>query len=241
MLIKTKGIVTRALKYRESSVIVDVYTEAKGMRSYIIGGVRKKNARISASLLQPMSLLDLVAYDRDDGKLTRIKELKPDVIFQKIPFEVVRGSVGLFMIELVQKTIKGAEENKPLFDFLHQSFVLLDQTADSYSNLHLFFALELTRFLGFVPDGQFTEETPYFDLREGLFQPARPEHPDFLRPDLSEPFDFFLQSDLAHQHTLSLDRVTRQQLLQKIIQYYRLHIEGMPELNSPKVLGETWG
>ena len=112
MLIKTKGIIFQTRKYSETSIIADVYTEEKGFRKYIISGVRKKNAKVSASLLQVMSIVDLVVYERPDRDLTRIKEIKPAYLYRSIPFEVRKGAVGLFMIEVARKTIREVEENK---------------------------------------------------------------------------------------------------------------------------------
>ncbi|MBK9016857.1 MAG: recombination protein O N-terminal domain-containing protein [Saprospiraceae bacterium] len=59
MLIKTRGIVFKAKKYSETSVIVDVFTEEKGLRSYIVSGVRSKRPTVSAGLLQPMTPVEL--------------------------------------------------------------------------------------------------------------------------------------------------------------------------------------
>ncbi|MEL6276480.1 MAG: recombination protein O N-terminal domain-containing protein, partial [Bacteroidota bacterium] len=55
MLITTRAIIFRATKYQESSLILDAYTELKGLRKYIISGVRKAKARTPASLLQVMN------------------------------------------------------------------------------------------------------------------------------------------------------------------------------------------
>ena len=103
MLIKTRGIVFKSLKYSESSLILDVYTEAKGLKKYLVSGVRKKNAKTSAGLLQLMSLVDLVAYQREDKDLTRIKEVKPAYVYQDLPFNIIKGAIGLYMLEVAQK------------------------------------------------------------------------------------------------------------------------------------------
>ena len=60
------------------------------------------------------------------------------------------------------------EENQALFDFLFESFRQLDSTEHSVANFHISFMLELTGFLGFMPGGSYSEETPCFDLAEGV-------------------------------------------------------------------------
>ena len=41
MLIKTRGLIFRATKYGDTSLILEVFTEAKGIRKYIVSGVSK--------------------------------------------------------------------------------------------------------------------------------------------------------------------------------------------------------
>ena len=117
MLIKTRGIVFRAVKYSETSFILDIYTEEKGLRTYIVSGVRQKNARVKPSLLQLMTLVEMVVYHRDDKSMTRIKEIKAAHIYHSIPFDIRKGAIGMFMIEVARKTIRESEENRALFQF----------------------------------------------------------------------------------------------------------------------------
>ena len=65
MLIKTRGIIFKALKYSETSLILDIYTEEKGLRNYIISGVRNKKSKLKTGLLQPTMLVEMVAYEKN--------------------------------------------------------------------------------------------------------------------------------------------------------------------------------
>jgi DNA repair protein RecO (recombination protein O) len=181
MLIKTRGIVFRSIKYSETSIIADIYTEEKGMRSYLINGVRSKRAKIKASLLQVMSIVDMVAYDKNEKGLNRIKEMRSAYTYQHLPFDIRRSAVGLFIAEIARKTIREPEENERLFNFLFQSFHFLDTTENAIANVHLWFLLRLSAFLGFMPGGQWTEKTPFFDLEEGIFETSPTSHVYFLK------------------------------------------------------------
>ena len=107
-------------------MITDIYTEERGMRSYIISGVRSRKAKVKASLLQVMSLVDMVAYDRHEQGLNRVRQLQAAHVYRSVPFDVKKGAVGLFMAEMARKTIREPEENKRLFDFLYRAFRFLD-------------------------------------------------------------------------------------------------------------------
>ena len=73
MLLETRALILRAVKYGDSSLILETYTEAKGIRKYIVGGVRKARSRTPASLVQPMNLVDIIAYEREGKDMTRLK------------------------------------------------------------------------------------------------------------------------------------------------------------------------
>lgn len=240
MLLKTRGIVFRAIKYSETSLIVDIYTEARGLRKYIISGVRKAKSSVSAGLFQVMSLVDIVAYERDGKDLNRLKEIRPAYIFTSIPFDLRKGTVGLFMAEIARKTIRESEENQGLFDFFFHTFQYLDQTPHSVANFHLQFMLELTTFLGFVPGEAFSPETPYFDLQEGVFVAEAGSHPHFMEPRLAEILHRLLDANLENCHEIKIGREERRKLLQNLLDYYRLHLEGFPEINAHLILQEIF-
>ena len=140
MLLKTRGIVFRSLKYGETSVIADIFTEEKGLHTFIGGSVRTAKARMSYSLFQPMTIVDAVAYFRDEpNALNRLKELRADEVFQAIPFDIRRGAVALFMAEICRKSIQESEENRDLFQLLLDYLRWLDTTPQPIANLHLHF------------------------------------------------------------------------------------------------------
>ena len=239
MLLKTRGIIFRSIKYSETSIITDIFTEEKGLRTYIISGVRKKNARVSASLLQVMSLVDLVVYHRDDKDMTRIKEIKAAHIYQSLPFNMAKSAVGQFMLELTRRAIREPEENKPLFDFIFESFQFLDETELPISNLHLYYMLRLSGFLGFMPEDNFSKNYPFFNLQEGIFVEKKEAEGYFLEKELSQLVHEFLVIDLKEIHEIKIPRDTRKLLLRQLIIFYRLQIENFPELNSHAILEQV--
>ncbi len=241
MLIKTRAIIFRAIKYGESSLILEVYTEERGIRKYIVSGVRKARSRTPASLVQPMNLVDIVAYEREGKDLNRLKEVRPAHIYTRIPFDVYRGTIGLFLLEVARNAIREIEDNHALFDFLFDSFVFLDTTDGPLGNIHLHFLLELTSYLGCLPSGSYSEETPYFDLREGCFVPSFPGHRDYLDAPRAALMFHLLHADRAELEEIKISRGERLGLLNDLIIFYRHHIEGLKEINSLKVLREVMG
>ena len=119
-LYKSKGIVLRTVKYAETSLIVSIYTELFGLQSYLVNGVRtsSKKGPGRANLFQPAAILDMVIYHQDSKNLQRIREFKWGHLYQNLFSDVIRHSVGLFMIEILQKCIRQPEPHPELFHFI---------------------------------------------------------------------------------------------------------------------------
>lgn len=240
MLIKTKGIVLRTVKYSETSLICDVYTEKLGLQTYIISGVRKKNAKIGASLLQVMSLLDIVAYHRENKEMHRTKEIKPAFVYSEIPFQLQKSAVGVFIAELLQKTVKEAPPNSALFEFIWNTYMYLDLTKDSVANLHLIFMVQLAEYLGFMPGGTYEKEKSYFDLKEGIFTVEEPLHTYSLSHHQSDLLQKLSDLPITESHNIQLTRYNRQKLLNRLIEFYQYHIDDFQTLNSHEIFKEVF-
>lgn len=189
-----------------------------------------------------MTLLDLVVYHQDHKDLNRTKEIKPAYLYQAVPFDVHRRAVGVFMTELLRKTVSEAEHNPELFLFLYQSFIQLDTMDKAYvPNMHLHFMVHLSRFLGFMPGGICDEATPFFDLREGTFTAIEPELLYCVENDCAAMLHQLITTPLHDIQDIKMSGPLRQNLLDKLILFYRYHVENMRELNAHLVLREVLG
>lgn len=235
MLQKTHGIVFRTIKFSETSVVSKIYTEKLGLQSYIINGVRSSKSKIKASLLQSLSLLDMEVYHREHRNLNRIKEIQAAVVFKSIPFHLLKGSVGLFMIEVLGKSIHEEETNEPLFHFIFEKIKFLDELERVPAAFLVEFLVQLSVYLGFQPQGSYSEETPYFSLQEGMFIGTGNGHPNTLDANTSQQLSAFLQHKTAELTTSS-----RKLLLEAMLQYYQLHVPNFSRPKSLKVLEEVF-
>lgn len=230
---KSRALVCRTMKYGESSIIADLYTRERGMRSFIINGVRIKKGRSTASYYQLMTILDVVAYDRTDGKLARLKEVQLAYHYLQLPYDVVRSSIGTFMLEVSRQCLISGEEHEVLFDFLLDQYLYIDHTEAALANVPLSFLLRLSVYLGFAPDSSYSDGE-YFDLMEGRFTTS-PISAYYLEPPLAQLIHLLLYHEPADVEISARDRAT---LLKSLIDYYRLHIESFKPLKSLPILKE---
>ena len=241
MIQESNGIVFRSNAYSETSLIVDIYTEDFGLVSCIVSGVRRQKARMHANVFQIMSLLEFIYYDKPGAKsLCRIKEAKPSFIYQKIPFTIARLAIGQFMIEVLQKSIKERETNKDLYDFITDSFVSLDSIEESnLPYFHLCFLIELSRFLGFYPDNNWSEKNKFFDPLAGRFTYDLSTGKHTINETESQIISYLL-SKVSVKRKINLRKQERLILLNHILFFYRLHVERFPDIKSFDILKQIF-
>jgi DNA repair protein RecO (recombination protein O) len=240
MLHKTRGIVFRVSDYKETSVVAHIYTELFGLQGFLINSVRKKNARIKQNVLHPLSLVDLVIYHNERKGLHRAADVRSNPILQNIPGNIYKTSITLFLDEVLCKAVKEEEANQQLFDFLFHGIQILDMHAHASSCFHLNFLIQLSRYLGFYPMENYSEENSVFNLQEGAFQSSVPLHPFYIEGTLSALFYQLIKTSVDFSSEVKMQAEEKRMLIEKIIQYYSLHISAFGEIKSHKVLEEIW-
>jgi DNA repair protein RecO (recombination protein O) len=239
MLHKTRGIVFKTTDYGESSVIVQVFTEKFGLQSYIVNGARKPKAKIARNMLQPLHLLDMVVYHKNTGNVQRIKELKNLPQLLTIPYDVIKSSLAIFLNEVLYKALKQQAADESSFDFVFSAIEWLDHQTEGLANFHLLFLIQLTRYLGFYPDRYLAGEADYFDLKNGVFSRYKPDSVLYLSPPYTQKFTMLLQCSFENMAQLKLNNDDRRYLVQKLLEYYALHVEGFGNVRSHEVLEEV--
>jgi DNA repair protein RecO (recombination protein O) len=127
MLKKTAGIVLNSIKFKETSIIVKIFTRELGLKSYLVNGVRTQSKTNKIAHYQPLTILDLIVYEKINTGLNRIAEARLLRNHQLISFEFTRIGIALFVTEVISKSIYENYQNESLFDFLENSIVNLSE------------------------------------------------------------------------------------------------------------------
>lgn len=239
MLQRTRGIALKLTNYSENSVVAQIYTEHLGLQSYLINGARKPKAKIHINLLQPLHLLDMVVYVKDNGSLQRIKEAQPAPALQQIPLDITKSAIAMFLNEVLYKVLKHQSPDPQLFHFIQQSILWLDQTTSPIQNFHLCFLMKLSRFLGYTPTTS-PEIKPFFDLSEGVFTNQPPAHTYLLQAPHTAIFHAILISNYDDCQHIKMEHADRKYLLQQTINFFKLHTENFGKVNSLIILEEIF-
>ncbi len=235
----------RTVKYGETSIISTLYTELFGIQSYIVKGVRQvsKKSQGKSSYFQPGAILQLEAYHNELKNLQFIKDFQWDYLYEQVFFDVVKNAVAVYMIELLQHSLKQPEANPELFYLITDSLKQLDKGDNALAaNLPLYFILHLASESGFQLHGSYSKQTPVLDLQEGQFVNEIPNHPHYISGETAavvhkiNSINFY--EDLS---SIPLTRYTRRPLLEGLQQYLALHIPDFGEMRSLAVLQEVLG
>jgi DNA repair protein RecO (recombination protein O) len=186
MLAATKGIILHSIKYGENAVIINIYTRESGRQACFLNISRGKKAKTKTGILQPLFLVDLVAYQKDTREVQRIKEIKNHPVYQNIPFDVTKSAQAIFLAEMLSKTLREQESAPEMFDFMQNSLLFFDLAENGVANFHLWFLFRLTEYLGFFPETKKTGFESWFDMRKGAVVPFEPPHPFFFHKEATE-------------------------------------------------------
>jgi DNA repair protein RecO (recombination protein O) len=219
MLHKTRGIVLRFTRYAETSIIVTIFTDAFGLQSYIVNGVRSKSGKPKIALYQPLTLLNLVVYHRPNANLERIKEIQVLHPYQSLTADVRKSAIAMFLTELLNKTVKDESHAAELFDFLSTSLIAIDGLASNFENAHLIFMVKLSRYLGFGP--QFANE-----ILGGRITDEETEKilSVLIALNFGDP--------------LPMTNLQRRTILDLLLKFYADHLENFGEIRSVQILRE---
>lgn len=236
MLDKTEGIVLKTTKYSESSIITNIFTKKYGLLSFIVQGVRSSGNKQKGNLIQPLNILTLEIYLKEQRNLNRIKEYSASYIYKYLHLDFSKQSVAVFCLELISKCLKEHEVNERLYNYLTLFLTELDKETESIENKPLFFLLETASILGFEPSLHNILHGTYFNLETGRFE-------DTLASlnVLDKEETIMLKKLMAvyfEKNELKLSSLERKILLDKMLLYFRWHIADFPELKSPQILSE---
>jgi DNA repair protein RecO (recombination protein O) len=238
VLHKTRGIVLKTINHGDTSVICQVFTEKFGLQSYIIHGAKKSKAKIHINVLQPLHLLDMVVYHKNNGNIQRVSEVRQSPLFHSIPYELEKSAMALYLTEVLFKCLKQQSPDEYLFEYVFSAVSWLDSSEKAPPNFHLYFLLRLSKFLGFYPAFPKANQH-FFDLLDGVFCSHAPHHHLVLQEPHTSQWAALLAGSFETLSTIHIPLADRRILLKYVTDFYRLHIENFGEIKSHLVLEEV--
>ena len=233
------GVVLQSIRYGDSSLIVKVYTQNTGLQSYMVRGVNGRASKNRVAFFQPMTFLRFMPSGHPrQNTLGYLKDPELAYAYQSIPVVMNKSAILMYLSELLSHTLTQQERNEALYNFVFQSVVWLDLVESGYANFPLYFTLELSRFLGFYPQSDYKADT-YFDMMEGHFVASLPVHPYYMDKEQSMVLAQLMNLGIDEMASVPMSGLQRNDLLDRILTFMRLHAPVLKGLRSHEVLKEV--
>lgn len=239
MFEKTRAIVLQSLKYSDNSTITTFYTEKLGRLTALIRHSKGKKALSRRGILQPLFLLTINIQYKRNRDIQQCKEIVNSPVFSEIPFDINKSSISMFIAEFLSKTLKEEESNEQLFEYISNSIQILDKSVEGYSNFHILFLIQLTKFLGFQPTQNHNEINIYFNLVKGKFS-SNYSKGESLDSETSLKLNKLLSQKMVEIRPVGLSREQRNNLLDSMVRYYQFHLPNIGTIKSIGVLKELY-
>lgn len=230
MLIATKGIVFKTVKFQETSLIVKMLTSTHGVQTFMVKGVRSVKANGKAAMFQSGMMLDMIMYYQENKSFKTLKEYRAAHVYETALYDIKKSSVLIFLIEMLEQCVQEENEEEQLFEFISQSLISFDQNAFN-PDFHIHFLMELMKHQGIYPHGEYSENKTIFNIKDGEFIHDTAHHPFVLNQA-----DSYLFGQLLADENIELNRMERKQALSLILKYYNYHSETYRGVKSLSVL-----
>lgn len=229
MHFSSRAIVLNSLKYGDTSLITKLYTQSKGIISVISSISKSKRKNKSHHLLQPLTVLNVTCSNNKNQSLMRLKEVE---LYKEFSFseDIIKGTIKIFIAELLTKLLKEEEANIDMFGFLESQCFELQKT-NEIGPFSIQFLCELTRPLGIEP--HLEEKLKYFDMLNACFV----NHSQGLIALNERETAIFNQS---FSDPSTLNRKERRMAIGLLLDYYRHQFSMDLKLKSLAVIDEVF-
>ena len=155
MLASTRAVVIHSFAYSDSSIILKAYTEKFGYTSYLLKGYKKRKK--NKVLLHPLGLIEISADHKNVGGLLLGRSISTYFPLHFISTNPIKSGIAMFLAEWLFHTVRVGEEDQNFFSWLVLAIESLNKETKP-ENFHLWFLLNLARFMGFYPQGRKTNQ-----------------------------------------------------------------------------------
>lgn len=236
MIERTKAIVLNQIKYSDSSIIVNLLSRNYGRTAIIVKACRGKKSAVKANMFFPLNIIEVDLYYKQNRSLQTLKNADSIYMLNDISTNIYKTCITQFLAEIIQKSVKEETPNYDVFSFIEKSILTLEKSVLSASNFHVAFLINLAGLLGFNITNNYCKDTPFFNVREGMFLPLYTTNTESMQANESNYLSSAINLGLSNHFEIKIPYKSRQVILEYLIKYYKYHIIENEEIKSIKVL-----
>ncbi|MDR1006591.1 MAG: DNA repair protein RecO [Bacteroidales bacterium] len=146
----TLAIVLNAFPYNETSLITKLYTQSCGLKGYIIKGIRRNRNSLSASIFQPLQIIEAEVCNNQKQSLQILRNATITESLSDLRMDIVKSTLTMFLTEIITLSIRDENPDKQMFEFLSDKIKRLnDAPKAALADFHIRFMIDFANILGF--------------------------------------------------------------------------------------------
>ncbi len=150
MIQKAEAVVLKTLNHGDTSKIITLYSREVGRLKLIAKGVRSPKSK-AMGLFQPTRHIQVIYYAKPNAGLQLFKSGELLEGFFGLEEDFDRLTLGLVMVELLDRSVEDEEGHSGLFQLLVDSLSRLSHREIAPAEAYWYFHIHLLRELGFRP------------------------------------------------------------------------------------------
>lgn len=229
-------IALRTIKYNDKHSILSVYSLEMGRLSFVVPAGNGREANRRRALLMPLSIFECVANIKPNSDIHTMRDVKLSMPLHGIHSHPMKGAIALFIADVLNVVLRENQSDNAIFAFLIDAITRFDVMNEGLANYHLCFLYRLGRFIGIEPDISTYQDGAVFDMQDGRFRMTPPMHHKYLNADDAKVVAMLSRITFDNMRYYRFNRIQRNNLLDRILEYYTIHYSSLSQMQSLDVL-----
>lgn len=245
MIEHIEGIVVDIVKHNDKHNVVTLFTRRRGRMAFLVPVGKSKSGRLRNAAVAPMAAVECDVNIREGKELNTLRNLAPLHTWHGIYSNPVKSALLLFLMEFCNRLVRQYPPDERLWHYLTNSLEFLNGAdTRATANFHIAFLLRLLPIAGIEPSvGKWSEDLR-FDMMSGeMADPGLSgfvRRRQFLNEEESRQICLLARMNFRNLALFRFSRAERYKTLERILEYYSIHLPIGNEWKSLAVLREMF-
>lgn len=235
------------VRHNDSHNVVTLFTRSRGRMAFLVPVGKSKAGKMRNAILTLMAEVSADVNIRAGKELYTLRSIEPLRLWHGIYANPVKTSLIFFLAEFCHRLVRQYPEDPLLWDYIHNSLDTLEALPSSrIANFHIAFLVRMLPLAGIEPRPFSWQPGDRFDMLNG--EPRAPVYPPIssgrtgtlLTEEESRHIPMLMRINYRNMHLFRMDQETRRHTLDRILDYYAVHLPIGEEFRTLPVLRELF-
>ncbi len=232
----------RVVKHTDTSSIATVWSRERGRMALAVPAGAGRTASRLRALTMPFSVFECVGHIRPGREIIKVSDVRPLGAGNPSASDPVKNIVAMFLGDFLYAVLRESQPDVHLTDFIFDAVEAFGNVRDTaLANFHLYFLYRLSGFLGIAPDSGTYARGRFFDMSEGVFTSSAPLGKGAVDPARAKLLWILSNLEAEDLGKLHLNRKVRNEILDRMLDYYGMHHTSLSSLSSLQILRSVLG